>query len=114
MTFSALFMAFSLFAHLALTTVRAPVVAGEWFCIESPTGAQTADRPEANPGHADAAFDHCSDCAIATSPTLPGKEPFHCAPLFEGRLVFFQPNWIDPFKPRGAGEKRSRAPPVAS
>lgn len=114
-TFNVLFLVLSLSAHLTMTAASAATADATWRCAPSELGAQ-ADGDARGPrtDHAGAGFDHCSDCTMATSPTLPAQEPFHYAALPEVRFVFFYTNWIDPIERRGAGEKRSRAPPACS
>jgi hypothetical protein len=110
LSLGALLFALSLFSHLAFAASHTAPGASHWYCENAPATGLAAEKAGKAPGSA-STFDHCSDCAMLESPTLPDKgatAQFGRQPV---RLVNFHRAWIEPRERRRAGETRSRAPP---
>jgi hypothetical protein len=113
--FGALLFAFSLLLHVSVGALRAAPVESGWLCVESLGHAQSADAKAGTPpGDAPSGLSHCSDCAMAQSPTLPSKPSIVSFKPLSVTILDFRPLGGVMLEKRRAGETLARAPPFFS
>ncbi len=112
--FGALLFAFSVLLHVSMGAVRATPGESAWLCAEPIGHSHAVDKAGAPPDDARSGRSHCSDCAMAQSPTLPSKPSIASLKPLSVRIADFRPLGGVKLEKRRAGETLARAPPVFS